>query len=115
MMGGPGGSMAAMLDEDLSSQPVMDLGMAAPMPGVGMLATQPAGLSEGVPMMQSSAVLSEAPYTSWQITGLAVCTVLLMLCGMMMYDMLRNMWSWDGAYALNSSLMDMIVGLFEGK
>jgi hypothetical protein len=46
---------------------------------------------------------------------LAVCVVLLMLCGMMMYDNLRNMWSWDSAYSINSSMMDLVVGLFEGK
>ena len=34
---------------------------------------------------------------------------------MMMYDNLRNMWSWDGPYSVNSWLMDTIVGLFEGK
>jgi hypothetical protein len=55
----------------------------------------------------------EAPYSGLQIAGLATCTVLLMLCGMMMYDNLRNMWSWDGAYSINSSLMDLVVGLFE--
>jgi hypothetical protein len=112
MIGGTAGaSMAAMLDEDLS-QPALDMGMGAPMVGSPMLGPQPGGLSEGVPLMQPTMVLAEAPYTSWQITGLAVCTVLLMLCGMMMYDNLRNMWGWEGAYTINSSLMDLIVNLF---
>ncbi len=110
-----GVSMAAMLDEDLSAQPALDLGMGAPMLGSPMLGAQPGGLSEGVPVMQPSAGLPEAPYSGLQIAGLAVCAVLLMLCGMMMYDLLRNMWSWEGPYAINSSLMDAILGLFEGK
>lgn len=115
MMGDSAGGMAAMLDEDISSQPALDLGMSAPMPGAPGLAPQVGGLSDGMPVMQAASSAFESPYSGWQITGLAFCTVFLMLCGMMMYDNLRNMWSWDGAYAINSSLMDLVVGLFEGK
>lgn len=105
------GTMAAMLDEDLSAQPAMDLG--GPMMGGGLLSGQSGGLTDGVPLMQPSMSLPETPYTGLQIAGLAVCSVLLMVCGMMMYDLLRNMWSWDGAYSINSSLMDSILGMFE--
>ena len=87
--------MAAMLDEDLGASRRLDMGMGAPLAGARRCwALQPGGLSEGVPLMQPAAALPEAPYTGWQIAGLAVCAVLLMLCGMMMYDLLRNMWSW---------------------
>jgi hypothetical protein len=79
------------------------------------LAPQPSGLAEGAPMVHPGSVFGEPPYSKWQITGLAVCAALLIFCGMMMYDNLRNMWSWDGAYTVNSSIMDMVVGLFEGK
>ena len=30
----------------------------------------------------------------------------------MMVDMVRNIWSWDQAYALNSSLIETLLGLF---
>lgn len=113
MMGG-GDSMAAMLDEDLSGPAPLDLSMDAPLEGSPVLGPQPGGFSEGVPLAQPSGSVSyEAPYTGWQIAGLASCAVLLALCGMMMYDNLRNMWSWDSAYTINSSLMDLFVGLFE--
>ena len=36
----------------------------------------------------------------------------LALCGMMMYDLVRNMWSWDQPYKVNSAIMDAIMGLF---
>ena len=115
MMGSASGStMAAMLDEDVTAQPSLDMGLGAPM-GSPLLGPQPGGLAETAPMMQSVAVSPEGQYSRWQITGLAVCAVFLMLCGMMMYDNLRNMWSWDGPYSVNSWLMDTIVGLFEGK
>lgn len=114
MIGSSPGGLAAMLDEDLSSQPALDMGMVSPMPGAPLLSTHPGGFGETAPMMHEAA-LPETPYTTWQIVGLAVCAVLLMLCGMMMYDNLRNMWSWDGAYSINSSLMDFFVGMFEGR
>ena len=48
------------------------------------------------------------------MAGLICCAMLLTLSGMMAYDLLRNMWSWNGAYSVNSSLMDMVLGLFGG-
>jgi len=110
---GAGASMAAMLDEDLSTQPALDMGLGAPMTGAAVLGPQPGGFADGAALMQPAAVLPEAPYTGWQIAGLVCCALLLMLCGMMMYDLLRNMWSWEGAYTVNSSIMDTILGWFE--
>jgi hypothetical protein len=52
------------------------------------------------------------PYTPLQIAGLVACVIFLMLCGMMMYDMVRNIWSWDTAYSANSTLMDWILKWF---
>ncbi len=119
MIGGASGStMAAMLDEDFTAQPALDMGLGAPMTGGPLLGPQPGqpgGLAESVPTVQLAPTLAEASYSRWQIAGLAVCAVFLMVCGMMMYDHLRNMWSWDGPYAINSWLMDTILGLFEGK
>jgi hypothetical protein len=105
---GSGISMAAMLDEDLSAQPALELGAAGPLAGVPVLGGQPVGLAEGVPLIQPSAGF-ESSYTGFQIAGLAACTVILMLCGMMMYDLLRNQWSWQGTYTVNSGLMDTLL------
>jgi hypothetical protein len=30
-----------------------------------------------------------------------------------MYDVLRNMWSWDAPYTVSSPMMDTIIGWFE--
>jgi len=51
---------------------------------------------------------AEAPFSGANITVLAVCVVLLMFCGMMTFDLMRNMWSWDGAYSANSSILETI-------
>ncbi len=116
MVGGASGAtMAAMLDEDLTAQPSLDMGLGAPMVGGPLLGPQPSSVAESAPVVQAAAALPETPYSRLQIAGLAACAVLLMICGMMMYDNLRNMWSWEGPYSVNSWLMDTIVGLFEGK
>lgn len=112
MIGGPAtASMVAMLDEDLST---------APMPGVGTTAVSAAtpgfapmpqiGLGPEAAMVPA---LPEAPYSIWNVLSLALCIVILSLVGMMMYDLLRNMWSWNGTYSITSSIMDFILGLFE--
>lgn len=54
----------------------------------------------------------EIPYTMWNIISLAGCTLVLSLAGMMMFDLIRNMWSWDSPYGFNSFLMDTVMGLF---
>jgi excisionase family DNA binding protein len=52
----------------------------------------------------------EAPYTAWNVAGLACCVVLLLFCGMFAYDLLRNMWSWDQPYSVNSGMMETVAG-----
>jgi hypothetical protein len=41
---------------------------------------------------------------------LTICTLFLILGGLMALDMLRNVWSWNDNLAINSSLMDAILG-----
>ncbi|MBL9093577.1 MAG: helix-turn-helix domain-containing protein [Planctomycetaceae bacterium] len=45
------------------------------------------------------------------IAALTVCAVLMAVTGIMMYDIIRNMWSWDSPMSINSTLMDMIPGV----
>ena len=72
---GAGVSMAAMLDEDLSAQPALEMGMGGPLAARRCWAGSRARLAEGATLMQPAALL-EPPYTTWQIVGLAICTVL---------------------------------------
>ncbi|MEM8947606.1 MAG: helix-turn-helix domain-containing protein [Planctomycetota bacterium] len=54
----------------------------------------------------------EAPYSVANILGLGSSALLLLIAGTMMLDMMRNIWSWDETFTLNSSLMDAILGWF---
>jgi hypothetical protein len=63
-------------------------------------------------MMEAPEVI-EAPFSVFTVMLLLLCVLVLVVAGMMSYDLLRNMWSWDGAYSVNSSLMDAILSTFE--
>ena len=51
----------------------------------------------------------------WNMALLSIILLFMILCGMFAFDLMRNMWSWKGAYSVNSSLMDMILSWFETK
>jgi excisionase family DNA binding protein len=106
------GSVAAMLEEDLSSEPGLGYGAEPLAPaGVSGVGLQPAG--DLALESAAAAALPEAPYSIWNIVSLVLCSLVLMLVGMMMYDLLRNMWSWEGVHPLNSPIMDTILSWFE--
>ncbi len=106
---------APMLDEDLAG---MGAAIAEPAPLLEPApeVVAPVGVEKpaapGVPLAPGAVPLPEAPYGLGVMAGLSGCVVLLVLSGMMAFDLVRNMWSWDGAYGLSSSLMDMILGWF---
>ena len=72
------------------------------------------GLSTA-PAMAAVSAGPDIVFAPWNIALLAICLLFLILVGMMMYDLMRNMWSWGGAYPVNSSLMDTILSWFESK
>ncbi len=55
---------------------------------------------------------SPGDYTVWNILSLGSCVMLLMIGGTMMIDMIRSIWSWDQPFALNSTLLDGLMGIF---
>jgi hypothetical protein len=114
------GSQVIALDSDdeISS------GMFAPLAGgAGLLEEEPMGAAPGAAVVTAAsptmmmapapvamAAPAEAPFTGPTVAILAVCVVFLLLCGMMTFDLMRNMWSWDGPYNVNSSIMESIGG-----
>ena len=96
------------LDEGLAIDEAMPLAPVAAGPAArtqGMVADY----GEGAPQAVAGAALPEAPYSVLNIVGLAFCTIVLMFVGMMMYDLMRNMWSWNQPMDVNSALMDLIL------
>jgi excisionase family DNA binding protein len=66
------------------------------------------GLVPGAAPVGVVAAAADTPFSIWNVMGLASCLVLLGLCGMMVFDLLRNIWSWDGVTPLNSSLLEVL-------
>jgi len=65
-----------------------------------------AGLSHGAAVVAAPA--EDVAMSGW-VFGLLTCGLLLMMvCGMMMFDLIRNIWSWDGVSPLNSTLIDVV-------
>jgi excisionase family DNA binding protein len=64
------------------------------------------GLSPGAVVIADSA--AETPFSTANIVLLACCLFLLAGCGMFIYDLLRNMWSWNEVTPLNSSLLEVL-------
>jgi excisionase family DNA binding protein len=114
----PGQGMATIFGEGIGGQPGLDLGAGVALgttplgaPGLGASA---AAMAEGA-TAPAGAFYLEAPYSGWNIAFLGLCLFFLLLCGAMVYDLLRNMWTWNSAGSVNTWLMDTIIGLFEKK
>ena len=68
--------------------------------------TQPA-LPEGAYLPERP----EMPYTVWNVISLLAIVLLLAFTGMLMTDLVRNMWTWEGPYTASTPLMDLMVRL----
>jgi len=115
------GEAVPMLDGDVDQPSLVEMPLdeglaiddAMPLTPVAGPAARQGGMvadyGDAVPQAAAGAVLPEAPYSVLNIVGLAFCTIVLMFVGMMMYDLMRNMWSWNQPMDVNSTLMDLIL------
>ncbi len=69
------------------------------------------GQTQGAMAVPASAS-PETPYSVYNIVGLVVVVMILALAGMLMTDLIRNIWSWDQPYTASTSLMDLMVNVF---
>ncbi|MDH3717460.1 MAG: excisionase family DNA-binding protein [Planctomycetota bacterium] len=95
-----------LMEEDLTESPTM-------IGGVGAAAPAFAGAPQPAPAgMMQFPVIPEAQYSIWNVLSLFSCIAILCLTGMLIYDVVRQMWSWEGTYSVNSDLMQAILDLF---
>jgi len=88
-----------------SAFPADDAAMADQLGDAG--ATLGAGGAGG--FMPQEQYVPEASYSVWTVMSLILCFLFVALSGMMMFDLLRNMWSWNQPYEANSAIMDALV------
>ena len=108
-----GAAMPAMLDEDT--------GAGGGGETIGFEAVEAAPMDMGAvagaaavaaPMPAGAPVLQEAPYSGMVVwLGLFPCTLMLVLAGIMSFDLIRNMWSWEGTGTISSFLLDTLSGM----
>ncbi|HEX5443668.1 MAG TPA: helix-turn-helix domain-containing protein [Pirellulales bacterium] len=106
VLGGPPAATAMLEADDLG----MGDALGAPVDvGAGLAMSPTMAAAPGAMMM---APVREAQYTWVNVMFLSFCVLFLALTGMMMFDLMRNMWSWDGHYPATSPLMDMVLSMF---
>lgn len=89
----------ALVVEDVAMAPLGVEGVG-PSP---TLATAPQYATAGPP---------EAPYTLMNVLGLLCCVFLLAIVGMLMTDLMRNMWAFDSNQVMSTTLMDSLLSAF---
>jgi hypothetical protein len=67
------------------------------------------GMGMGAGAMAFQPAAPDTAFGAGSVITLVVCTVLMLLTGVMMFDIIRSMWAWDTPYSFSSTLMDMIL------
>jgi hypothetical protein len=90
----------AGLAPDAFTPVVADTGLAA---APGMMPTQPTYVQ--VPVV-------EQPYSVWNVISLSLAVLLLAMAGMLMVDVMLNMWSFSEPGTVSTGIMDMFLATF---
>ena len=75
----------------------------------------PGGIAVAGPAHHGPVSLPDAPYSVVQILMLIAPVMTLTLAGMLMFDVLRNMWSFDSTTSASTSIMESVLGMFNLK
>lgn len=102
---------ADFADADFGAAPVgvgaMDFGAGSP--GTDSVSLDTAEFAaKPAPAQQQ---VYNAYYGKLEIASMVACIVFLGLAGLMMQDLVRNMWSWNQATILSSPIMETIAGI----
>jgi len=55
---------------------------------------------------------AETPYSVWNVLFLGGVAGMLALSGMMMVDVMLNMWNFSGTGSLSTGIMDAFISMF---
>jgi hypothetical protein len=76
---------------------------------------EPDAASVTQPALPESAMIAaapEVPYSIWNVLSLLGIIIVLSVTGMLMTDLVRNMWTWNDPYTASTPIMDMAVNMF---
>ncbi len=100
---------ATLLGEDMPGMGVVDPGAALGFGGAQPLSTPAPAMAPQAPSVP------EAKFTGLSVMSLTLVFLVLGFTGMMMFEMIRHIWSWGQPYEVSSTLMDSIINMIEGK
>lgn len=66
---------------------------------------------KAVTTMREYVAAPEMAYSIWNVLGLLVIVLIMATTGMLMTDLIRNMWSFDGTFSASTPIMDSLVRL----
>jgi len=61
----------------------------------------------------AAAAVPEVPFSAFSVLMLAGCSAVLAFSGILVYDVVRNMWSWDNPYGVSSVIISTIGGMLK--
>jgi excisionase family DNA binding protein len=80
--------------------------------GFGDEAALMGGAAAGAAVMRGT---PETPYGTWEIVGLLGILLMMGLSGLLVTDLMRNMWAWDGQNDYTTGLTSFLVKAIGGK
>ncbi len=91
--------------EAIITEEAVDAGFGAP-----ALVAEP-GVVPGAQQQPTFPVqeLPEAPYSVWQVGSLAIVALMIAFTGILMIDVVRNIWSFDQPYGASTSIMNSVI------
>ena len=103
-------------DEALAMQPagdalLADAGMEQPLEALGPGMMPAARPMPGMGYMPYEA--AEAPYSVWNVVGLLVIVLLLSVSGIMLTDIVQNMWAWQEGRDVSTGIAEGLSGMFK--
>lgn len=75
----------------------------------GGVAATPAVAKGVAPAYAPAGELNEAPYSIWNLMGLMMIMLFLFVSGVLMMDIIRNMWAWEEARDVSTSISDGVT------
>jgi hypothetical protein len=108
-----GSQVIALEDSESFDQDAATMLKAEPGGALAADAFQPVG--EGLGAAQPVYVqvpTVETPYSVWNVLALGLVAGMLALSGMMMTDVMLNMWSFNGTSSVSTGIMDMFLSTF---
>lgn len=110
-----GSQVIALEDSESFDQEAATMLKAEPGGALAADVFQPVGM-EAAPMGAGQPVYvqvptTEIPYSIWNVLSLALVVCLLSISGMMMVDMMFNMWSFAGSTSVTTGFMDSVLSI----